>query len=150
MDAVTYPDEHVIKFIHEHFIPLRLPNDDIPFAAEYSCFWTPTLLVLDHEGKQFQRSIGFLEPDEMIPLLKVGLAKFHFAKGHHDTAKLQLDEVLKSYPGSDAAPEAMFFLGVNQYKAKNDPGELKKAYEALQQKYPQSTWAKRSAPYRKL
>lgn len=150
MDAVTYPNEQVITFIEEHYVPLRLDNDNEPFARDYNCFWTPTLIVLDQEGREYQRSIGFLEPDEIIPTLKVGLAKFQFAGGHYDAARLQLGEVLKKYPGSDAAPEALYFQGVNEYKAKDDPKELKKAYEALQTKYPNSTWAKRSVPYRNL
>lgn len=150
MDAGTYPNEQVASFIEEHFIPLRLEHDNVPFAKEYNCFWTPILIILNQDGRQYQRSIGFLEPGELIPSLKVGLAKFHFAHGHHDTARLQLAEVLKKYSGSDAAPEALYFQGVNEYKAKNDPKELRKAYEALQDKHPDSTWAKRSFPYRNL
>jgi len=150
MDTVTYSNEKVVKFIEDHYVPLRLGHDDEHFSKEYNLIWTPTLIVLDRDGKEYQRSTGFLDPDELVAFLKLGIAKEKIYRGNYDAARLHLDEILDDYPQSDAAPQALYFKGVNLYKKKDDPQELKKAYESLLEKYPGSTWAKRAVPYRHI
>lgn len=150
MDKVSYCDEKVVKFVNDHLVPLRLDHEDKPFSMDYNLIWTPTLIILDQDGREFQRSIGFLEPDELIPNLKLGVAKVYFSLKNYNAAKLHLDEIIAESPQSGSAPEALYFLGVNQFKHKDDPGELRKMYEAMQEKYPDSSWAKRAAPFRNL
>jgi hypothetical protein len=36
MDAVTYPNEKVIDFINEQIVPVRVPADAKPLAADFS------------------------------------------------------------------------------------------------------------------
>jgi len=150
MDTVTYPDDKVVEFINEHLVPLRLDHDNLPFSRDYSLIWTPTLIVLDTNGREFHRSIGFMEPDELIPFLMLGYSKVNINLNHYDGAKLQLENIVAHFPQSASAPAALYFLGVNQFKAKNDPKELRKAYEGLQEKYPGTSWAKKAAPYQHL
>jgi len=69
MDAVTYPDEKVINFINQHFVTLRLASDDQQYAKEFNIHWTPSIIILDEEGREHHRTLGFLAAEELIPSL---------------------------------------------------------------------------------
>jgi len=150
MDGVTFSQDEVIQFIQDHFIPLRLDHENHPFSREYNVIWSPTLIILDRDGKEFQRTVGYLEADELIAVLLLGVAKVYFNAKKYDAAKLHLEKILEKHPQSDAAPEAMYFLGVNQLKWKNDPKALRKAFESLKEKYPGSSWVEKASPYRNV
>jgi len=146
MGAVSYPDPKVASFITKKMIPLQVLSDN-PLAAEFNVTWTPTLIVLDTDGKEHYRTVGFLPPEELIPSLLLGMAKVDFDQERFTDAMAKLDTLLKEYPGSDAAPEAVFILGVCGYKSSHDPKPLKDAYERLNAEYPSSKWTKRAHPY---
>ncbi len=150
MDAVTYPNDRVAEFIQGQMIPLRVPFDDKPLSVDFNVKWTPTLIVLDPEGKEHHRTVGFLAPEELIPSLLLGNAKSDFDQGQFKEALSRLDKVLADYPKSDSAAEAIYFQGVSKYKNTHDAKPLKEAYEQLQARYPSSEWTKRAYPYRLL
>nr|MBF0223374.1 hypothetical protein [Desulfobulbaceae bacterium] len=64
MDAVTYPQEAVIQFIHQNVVPLRVGSEEQPMAKDFDISWTPALLIIDKNGKEHHRTVGFLEPEE--------------------------------------------------------------------------------------
>jgi hypothetical protein len=150
MGAVTFPDAKVIAFIKQNLIPVRLPHDHKPLAEQFQVKWTPALVTLDTEGKEHHRTVGFLSPEELIPSLLLGKAKIDF--DHEDFAKalVSLEALLKDYPKSGAAPEAIFLRGVCGYKSTHTPKPLKEAYEKLAAEYRDSEWTKRAYPYRLL
>jgi hypothetical protein len=150
MGAVTFPDAKVMAFIKQNLIPIRLPHDHKPLAEQFQVKWTPALVTLDTEGKEHHRTVGFLSPEELIPSLLLGKAKIDF--DHEDFAKalVSLEALLKDYPKSGAAPEAIFLRGVCRYKSTHTPKPLKEAYEKLAKDYPDSEWTKRAYPYRLL
>jgi hypothetical protein len=150
MGAVTFPDAKVMAFIKQNLIPIRLPHDHKPLAEQFQVKWTPALVTLDTEGKEHHRTVGFLSPEELIPSLLLGKAKIDF--DHEDFAKalVSLEALLKDYPKSGAAPEAIFLRGVCGYKSTHTPKPLKEAYEKLAKDYPDSEWTKRAYPYRLL
>ena len=150
MDAVTYPENKVADFINKNLIPLRIPSDAKPHSADFKITWTPTLIVLDQEGKEHHRTVGFLSPEELIPSLLLGMAKSGFEQQRYAEALAVIQELLDTYPVSDAAPEALFLKGVAGYKSTHNPKPLKEAYEQLQSRYPSSEWTKRAYPYRLL
>jgi len=150
MDAVTYPTESVVEFIAANVVPVRIPSDTEPLATEFRIKWTPTLIVLDWNGKEHSRTVGFMTPEELIPSILLGIAKTYYELDMFNEALADLDKVIEDYPQSDAAPEAIFYRGVCGYKSTHDPKPLKQAYEKLQAAYPQSEWAKRALPYRLL
>jgi len=150
MDAVTYPNEGVIEFIQKNMIPLRVAYDAQPLATDFNLKWTPTLITLDADGKEHQRTVGFLPPEELIPSLLLGIAKSYFDRERFGEALAALDKLLKGYPKGDSAPEAIYLRGVCGYKSTHNPKPLKEAYEQLQAKYPSSEWTKRAYPYRLL
>jgi hypothetical protein len=150
MDAVTYPNNGVVEFIQKHMIPLRVAFDDKPLSVDFSIKWTPTLLTLDSDGKEHQRTVGFIPPEELIPSLMLGIARSDFDRDKFSEALLILDKLLADYPKSNSAPEAVYLRGVCRYKSTHDPKPLKGAYEQLQANYPSSEWTTRAYPYRLL
>lgn len=150
MDAVTYPDEKVVTFVQKNLIPLRVAFDFQPLATQFNLKWTPTLITLDPEGKEHQRTVGFLPPDELIPSLLLGIAKSYFNRERFSEALITLDKIMTDHSQSDSAPEAVYLRGVCGYKSTHNPKPLKDAYEQLEKKYPSSEWTKRAYPYRLL
>ena len=150
MDAVTYPTQEVVNFVNNYLTPLRINvTDDTPLDVNHH-FWTPTLAVLDDNGNELQRTIGFLGVDEFIASMLLGIAKVRLDAGDYDTALIPLKSLLETLPESTAVPEAIYFRGVILYKETNDPGKLKEAYEKLLSDYPDSAWTERAYPYRLL
>ncbi len=147
MGAVTYPNVKVSEFIGKRMIPLQVQADAKPLATEFKVTWTPTLVVLDYYGKEHHRSVGFLPPEELIPMLLLGMGKVYFDAEQFNAAIVHLDELLVDYPQSAAAPEAVYLRGVSRFKGSHDPRLLKEAYERLKADYPTSEWVKRAQPY---
>lgn len=150
MDAVTYPDSKVAAFVSENIIPLRVAYNAEPLATDFNVKWTPNLIILDPDGKEHHRAVGFLGPDQFIPFLILGMARLYFDHGQFAQALTKLEKLLADYPESDSAPEAIYLQGICHYKSSHDAKPLKEAYERLAVQYPASEWAKRAYPYRLL
>lgn len=148
MDAVTYPKEAVIEYVEHNLVPLQVPHDQQPLASDFNVKWTPTLVLLDREGKEHHRTVGFLSPEELIPSLLLGIGLAHFDRSEFDEAHVCFDKVLADHAESDAAPEALYQRGVTLYKSTGDLKVLKETYELLHAHYPASEWTKRAYPYR--
>ncbi|MBU0482444.1 MAG: tetratricopeptide repeat protein [Proteobacteria bacterium] len=147
MDAVTYPNEKLADFINNTVVPLKIQVDS-KLAGRFEVKWTPSLLILDGEGKEHYRTTGFMAAEELIPSILLGIGNAHFNRDEFADALAAYEQVLTKHGASDAAPEAMFQRGVAGYKSTHDPKPLKAAYEQLTKKYPKSEWAKRAQPYR--
>jgi len=150
MGAVTYPNEGVSKFIELNFVPVQVQISNKEMTQKYNVTWTPTVLVLDAEGKEHYRSVGFLPPDMFIATFEVGKGHYYLDRGEYAEARAYFDEFIERCPVPEVLPEAIYFRGVATYQQTHDPKPLKEAYETLTSKYPDSEWAKRADPYKKL
>ena len=150
MDAVSYPNPKVIDYFSKHLIPVRIPIDSKPLPQKFKVQWTPTLVLLDQEGEEHHRTVGFLAPEELLPSLMLGIGKSYFNRELFPESEQILGQLLKEYSRSDAAPEATYYLGVGRYKRTHGPEELKKTIESLQKNYPGSEWTKRASVYQLL
>lgn len=147
MGTGTYPNKEVIQFVNEHVIPLQIPADHVPLSTDYRCEWTPCLLILDQNGKEHYRGIGFFPPLEFMPFVLLGLAWVDFNTRDYESAITRLEIVEKTYPASGAAPEAVYLLGVSRFKSTNDVSWLKWLEKKISQEYPTSEWVTRASPY---
>ncbi len=147
MDAATYPNPKVIDFLQNKVIPLQLPHNAQPYAADYGIKWTPSLLLIDAGGKEHHRVLGYLPPVELIPSLMLGIGKGCFNQDRFKEALENLEQVISEYAYSSSAPEAVFLKGVASYKSTHQPGHLKEAYNTLQVRYHYSEWSRRAYPY---
>jgi len=146
--AVTYPDANVCFSVENYFIPLQVDfNKNKALVKRFGIKWTPTIVILDADGDEHHRFIGFLPPEDFIAQIILGKGKAEFNLDYLEKAIQCFQEILVRYPKTDAAPEAQYFLGVSKYKASHDPKELKLGLETLQRDYPQSEWTKKAQVY---
>lgn len=148
MGAVTYPNEGVAKFVDLNFVPVQVETSNKDLVEKYNVSWTPAILVLDSDGKEHYRSVGFLQPDVFIATFELGKARYYLDLEQFAEARALLEELVERCPVPEVLPEAIYFHGVATYKQTHDVKPLKKAYETLSAKYPQSEWAKRAEPYK--
>ena len=147
MDRVTFPELDVANFIIDRMVALRAPVGAKTLAADFRVVWTPTLVILDYYGKEHQRTVGFIPPDEMVASLLLGLGKVSFDNDQFNEAGIQLNTLLNGYPRSAAAPEAVYLRGVARYKSSHAATALKDAYQQLLAEYPGNEWTRRAEPY---
>lgn len=150
MDAVSYPNAKVIDFFRKYLAPVRVLISSTPLPQQFKVKWTPTFVILDPEGEEHHRSVGFLPPEEFIPSLTLGIAKTWFDHEQFSEAQAHLDRLISEYPKSDVSAEAIYYRGVSRYKATNDASALRQAHETLHADYKVSDWAKRATAYRLL
>lgn len=148
MGAVTYPNEGVARFVDLNFIPVQVEISNKEMVQKYNVSWTPTILVLDADGKEHYRSVGFLQPDVFIATFEVGKGRYYLDLEQFAEARALFEEVIDRCPVPEVVPEAIFFRGVAAYKQTHDPKPLREAYDILTAKHPQSEWAKRAEPYK--
>ena len=99
MDAVTYPNPAVIDFIQRNMVPLRIQSNNETLGLKFKIKWTPTLIMLDKDGNEHYRSVGFLRPDALLASLMLGIGRTHLDRGEYQEAISHFDkapcEVLK-------------------------------------------------------
>jgi len=145
MDTVTYPDPRVAHFIEAHGAPARVRvKEDRALVQEYLVAWTPNVVIADAEGRVHDRVEGFLPPEDFVARLAVGVGKYHLHRQEYDRAATRFEEVTRRHRGDDVAAEALYWLGVAQYKPAHDPALLRASWQELARDYPGSDWTRRS------
>lgn len=148
-----YSDPRVVRFVEEQFIPVRAHVKDN--AAEFKRLgerfgvqWTPTTLVVDSNGQERHRIEGFLPADDFLAQLALGAAQAAFGTGDFARAARLFDEIVRSYPTTDAAPEAQYWAGVSRYKESGDASALRDTARAFSDRYQDTSWAKKASVWR--
>jgi TolA-binding protein len=88
-----------------------------------------------------------LPKDEFQAQLELGLGRVAFKEKRWADAERIYGEVVEKYPNTSSAPEARYWRGVSRYKGTNDHTVLGKVAQELQEKEPQSVWAKKALPW---
>ncbi|MBM4348455.1 MAG: hypothetical protein FJ106_00965 [Deltaproteobacteria bacterium] len=146
--AVTYPDPNVCAAVGNDFVPIQIDfNKNKAMVKRYAVKWTPTIIILDPEGSEHHRFVGYLPPDDFIAQIMLGKGKVEFDQDYFEPSMQCFQKILDRFPNTDASPEAQYYLGVAKYKASHDPNELKLGFKALQQDYPNSEWTKKAQVY---
>lgn len=141
-----YPNDRVAQFINKNFVPIKIHVKEHPEAfGRFDAQWTPTLIVLDPEGKERYRFEGYLPVDDFLAQLETGLAKTAFAREDFAESERLYREVAQEFPKSESAPEALYWAGVSKYKASHDPAPLAETARALKERYPESSWTKKAS-----
>ena len=145
-----WPDERVVRFVNESFLPARVHVKDDPqefkrYAERYQAPWTPTILLLDPDGVAHYRIEGFLPAEDLLAQLMLGRARLAFDQLQWAEAERRFKEIVERFPQTDAAAEALYWAGVAPYKATGDPAWLKRTAQAFQQRYQDTPWAKKAS-----
>jgi len=142
----VYPESRVTQFISDTFNPVRLHVKKHPEALErFGANWTPTVMVLDRNGKEAYRIEGYLPPDDFLSQLELGAAHEAFKSGRFDESERRFRHILETLPSTDAAAEAQYWAGVSKYKASGDGSALKATADAFKERYADSSWAKKAS-----
>ncbi len=145
-----WPDERVVRFVADNFIPARVHvKDDAAefqrFGEKYAAQWTPTILQLDSGGVERHRIEGFLPADDFLAQLMLGRAQLDFKAEKWADAEKRFRAIVEKLPNTDAAPEALYWAGVARYKGSKDSTALKETARAFTTRYTDTSWAKKSS-----
>jgi hypothetical protein len=146
----VWPDERVVRFVADNFIPARVHvKDDAAkfqrFGEKYAAQWTPTILQLDSGGVERHRIEGFLPADDFLAQLMLGRAQLDFKAEKWADAEKRFRAIVEKLPNTDAAPEALYWAGVARYKGSKDSTALKETARAFSTRYTDTSWAKKSS-----
>ena len=86
---------------------------------------------------------GCLPPEEFLARLSLGVGKYWLNRKQFERARERFDEVDRRHTGSDAGAEALYWLGVAQYKYSHDSAQLRPSWQRLAE-YPKSEWTTRT------
>ncbi len=150
MEAESFTDNEVCKLINQHMIAVQTNIDTKEVYDQYNAIWTPAVIILDYHGHEIQKTLGYLSKDELLSILHLGIAKVYSTVGEFDAANVHFKRLMERYPQSSCIPEAIYFQGVNRYRQKNEPQELRLAYETLLENNPGSNWTGRARVYSTL
>ena len=145
-----YTDDRVKDLVSGRFVPVRVhvrENRDEwqRLSAQYGVQWTPTILVVDPDGEERHRIEGFLPASDFLSQVALGLGHAAFKRADYSKAESMFREVAHNYPGTDAAPEALYWAGVSKYRSSDDPAALKETAGVVSREYPESSWAKKAS-----
>lgn len=134
------------SFITQNFVPVKIHVKEQPGTFKrFGVQWTPTLIVMDSEGKERYQSDGYLPAEDLIAQLRLGLAKSAFARGQWDDADRRFLEITRLHKDSEVAPEAVYWAGVSLYKRTSDHHALGETAKQLSSGYPGSIWTKKAS-----
>jgi len=153
MNTGPYSEEKVQNYLQEEFVPIKSEcfwDRRTEAMKQYNVSWTPTLLVLDATGREHHRVVGFVPSDDFLAHLKLGKGKLLFDRFRFADALKEFAAVIEQHPAAGAAAEAVFYLGVAEYWNTHDPKGLRRAYDTLTARFPQSEWARRAGPYAQI
>ncbi|MEW6477095.1 MAG: hypothetical protein AB1679_32980 [Actinomycetota bacterium] len=140
---MTYPEAEVAATITDRFVPVQV-NTQIEESKgvieRYHQAWTPDIRILAPDGSELYACQGYLPPFEFIPQLLTGEGTARFRLNDLAGAAACYDEVLRRFPTSAVAPEAMYFRAAARYKASHEPEDLLGGWRQLQSRYPDSIW----------
>jgi TolA-binding protein len=143
----------VTELVVKHFRPVRVNAISQPdlykqAAERFDVNWTPTILVVDAEGKERHRFSGYLPPPSFASQLLLGLGHAAFAAKKFDEAEKYFRQVLQRFPNVPEAAEALYWAGVSKYKATGDAAALKATAQRFGDMYQDSTWATKASVWK--
>lgn len=145
LDEETLSDPAVREQIASRFIPVKLHLfNDRAITREWQVFWTPTVLFADRSGKVRYRSVNYLPVPEFLDVMDIGEAMSAMRWRDYDTAISRLKDVETRHPDGPFTAEAIYWRGMAEYfQANSDPAVAKRVWATIQERFPNSEWAKR-------
>lgn len=149
-----WPDERVARLVTESFLPARLHvkhqgADFERLEGRYGVQWTPTTLFIDPEAIERHRIEGFLPVEDFLAQLSLGLGHLAFHGGRFADAERSFRDVVSRFPAAESAPEAEYWAGVSRYKATGDGAALAATARAFEERYQDTSWAKKASVWRR-
>lgn len=118
-----------------------------PAFKRFGVQWTPTIILLDSDGKEHFRFEGYLPATNFLAQLDFGRGRVAFHGKQWDEATRWFSSAAARDPKTELAPEATYWAAVAQYQKTHDAAALKNWGAKVRADYPNTTWAKRAAVY---
>jgi hypothetical protein len=142
----VYPNARVNDFIRQRFVAVRIHVKEQPTMwKRFDVRWTPTVLVMGPDEREGRRVEGYLPADELLGQLGLGLGFLAVERKDWPTARTEFERVVREYPDTSAAPEAMYWAGVAKYSGSHDATALKELGKEFKERYTDTAWAKRAS-----
>src|ERR1700686_834999 len=75
MEETTYKDAKVVALLNEHFVAVRVDQDSRPdLSNRYEDYGWPATIVFGGSGGEIVKRQGYIEPKQMIAMLKAIIA----------------------------------------------------------------------------
>ena len=127
-------------------MPIKFHVKEQPQAFErFKALWTPTQIIADADGVERHRIEGFLNANDFLAELELGLGRVAFEHQDFRSAEHWFHDAREQHPDAAAAPQARYWEGVSAYKATNQPEPLQQTERELRERYPDSEWARRAS-----
>jgi hypothetical protein len=132
--------------VSSNFVPVKIHiKERLKDFGRFRAEWTPTVIITEPDGTERHRSVGYLPADDFLAELQLGLAKAAFSRGEYNKSQQAYDSIVQQHPRTETAPEALYWSAVSAYKATGNGEFLTQGGKQLQNKYPQSDWAKKGS-----
>lgn len=90
LEKDTFSNQAVANYINDHFIPVRINSERMPkIAARYGVQGYPDLRFLTAKGENIARWPGYIDADQLLPLLKYIQSDSYLEMGYRDFLKKQ-------------------------------------------------------------
>jgi hypothetical protein len=127
-------------------VPVKIHMADQPQEfGRFGALWTPTLAVLDPDGEERYRFVGYLPAEDFLARLRLGLAHRAAGRKRWEEAEGLFREVVECHPDTEAAPEALYWAGAARYQGRDDPEALVTTARAFGERYVDSEWAEKAS-----
>ncbi len=146
LDDRTFSDGRVQGELAKDFIPTRVDRTIAKdLAVKCRVAWTPTIIFLDSNGREYHRVVGFLPGDDLIGHIYIGRGRIAFGKEIWDKAMSAFKHVVDRHPMYDLGAEAQYWYAAAKYNRQGkDATVLRKNYQLLRNKFPDSAWTRRT------
>lgn len=140
----TYPDEKIQAEMNDGFVLLKLDLiKDREVRKELSGYWTPSFYFLDHNGKSYYNFNGYLPPDELRIIFRLGYAETQIPKGKYSDAVQFMSKDIEQFDSENPLlPKLLAQIGIANYIKTKDKSTFMKTMKEIQQKYPDSLESK--------
>ena len=118
-----------------------------PAFKRFLVQWTPTIMLLDADGREHFRFEGYLPAASFLAQLDFGLGRAAFHDKRWDDATREFNSTAARDSKTELAAEASYWAAVAQYQKTHDATALKEWGKRVRAEFPATTWAKRAVVY---
>lgn len=134
----------------EAFVPLRIDVTD-RHVRDLNIVWLPTVVILDHRGKEHARHVNAAPAADFLDVLALGEAHARLKDARaesHVRAESVLRRALDRRETGPLHPDLLYWLAIAGYVRGGHDGERRDlVWAELTRRYPESAWARRIPEY---
>lgn len=133
-----------MKFVEGNFAAVKVnTKTHKDLAKKFGTIWTPTIYAATPDGTVLHQTIGWMPPDDFLAEFTYARARAALAARDFESASRHLRDVAAGHPAHDRAPEAMYWLGVSEFRRTGTFEPAKAIWKELAEGWAKSTWAGR-------